>query len=152
MDMGSYPRAVNAFTAAYKALSPNASDSEVALVLVDLAEAQYFSGKYELARSHARDALAQDPRCGPAQVWLGMALLAEGDLSGASHAFTEAQPAAGDIESLTWLALGMARCSALMGQRADAYSHWQKAARFSSGLDLPRLTEAVATVKADLRF
>jgi tetratricopeptide (TPR) repeat protein len=145
LDTGNYVKATAHLTAASARTQNNAQ------LLATLGEAQFFMADLEEARRSLTHALALDEQLPEARLWLGMVLLAQGDLTGAEHGFSEVDKAAtGDTAA--WLALGRAKLALARNDLAAARQLLDNAAHLPIVLERfqAMLSEATSALDASV--
>ncbi len=96
------------------------------------AQAHYALGQYPEARSLCQEALRIDPQNTAAQLWLGFALEATGELEPAAVAFDAVvHSPMSSREELAWAALGLARLALDIGDSAEAATRLGEAEAFN---------------------
>jgi tetratricopeptide (TPR) repeat protein len=145
LELGNYPKAASALSAAAQA-APGSAEAQA-----NLGEALFWQNDLPGARRALTQALALDGKNAAAQVWLGWTLLAQGDAAGAQQALSEAaaQPGA-DALDRAWTALGQARTAAQQGDRAAAQQSFQQARSLGAGSGSARFDAALASAKQEL--
>ncbi|MCC7479676.1 tetratricopeptide repeat protein [bacterium] len=125
LDEGSPVKAAALLKTALAARPGNAS------LLALQAQAHYALGQYPEARSLCQEALRSNPDSTAAQLWLGFALEALGELEAAASAlaFVSKSPLA-SREELAWAALGHARLALDVGDSAEAATRLGEAEAF----------------------
>ncbi|MBN2081814.1 tetratricopeptide repeat protein [bacterium] len=116
-------------------LATAAKDSDRAELWAALGEAQYFMPDYAAARKSLTTSLGLEPANATALTWLGLTLLAQGDLTGAQASFDSAGEASYLPEvASAWLMVGRAKLALERGDIQTAQKLLTTAQMYDLGL------------------
>jgi len=116
-------------------LAKAAEDSTSAELWAELGEAQYFMSDYAAARRSLTTSLGLEPANATALTWLGLTLMAQGDLTGAQASFDSAAEASYLPEvASAWLMLGRAKLALERGDSKTAKKLLTTAQMYDLGL------------------